>query len=129
MKHDVDASTFWDKNGPLPSLSGAVLLVGATGRLSHAVIVFSAVLVTYVATTVALRLTATFIPEKYKGLIRVHGRLYLLRSVRQNRRMVWPILVSELSLYLGMIPLCLVSSGTLDRTEHQKRSTALRRGV
>jgi hypothetical protein len=126
MNKHINIPPLWDKNGPLPSLSAAVLLIGATSRLSHALLICASVLVVYVMVPVALRVSVSFIPRGYKSWIRIVFASAFAAVFARVAGLAWPLLVHELSLYIGMVPLCLISSGLLDRTEHAKRLTTLR---
>lgn len=129
MSKRIDIPLILKKNGLLPSLSGAVLLIGATDRLAHAVIVGASVFVVYATVPVVLRLAEPVVPASHKTWIRVLFAAAVAAVFSRVAGMVWPLLVRELALYLGMVPLCLISSGLIDRTESGRRLKTLKRSV
>ena len=129
MSERLDIPLILNKNGLLPSLSGAVILVGATGRLSHALIVGAAVFVVYVAAPLALKLAEPLVPDTYRTWVRVLVASTVAAIFSRIAGLVWPLLVRELALYLGMVPLCLISSGLIERSDKLRRLGALKLSV
>jgi Na+-transporting NADH:ubiquinone oxidoreductase subunit NqrD len=111
---------------PLSSLSGAVLLIGGTGRLAHAFVLGAAVFAVYVAVPLLLKLAGPVVPSSYRTWVRVLVASTAAAVFSRVAGMVWPPLVHELALYLGMVPLCLISSGLIDRVETVGRLDALK---
>lgn len=115
MKDTAGIPPFWMNSGPLPSLSCAVLLIAASNRLSYALIAGSALVFVYTAVSAILKLAERAIPPTYAILIRVVTASAAASVFAAIAGALWPLAVRDLAFYIGAVPLCLLSSGLLDR--------------
>lgn len=125
MKERTGIPFFSDVSGPLPTLSGAILLIGATSRFSYALILCAAVLTVYLAVPAIVQFASSAIPAAHATFIRAVIASTVAGLFALGAGAFWPLLVRELGLYLMAVPLSLMASGLLDRTEAAGKLRAL----
>ncbi len=126
MNDKNESSVLWSGSGPLSSLAGAVVVVGASGRLSDAIVVGGCVLFVYSLAPFLLKLAEDFVPKAYASGIRLIVAVFLASAYARTAGIAWLSLVRESAPFIGMVPLCLVASGLFDRTAEGSALGALR---
>jgi hypothetical protein len=101
---------FWGANSPLTSLTGAALLVIATGRIAFALIALVNLLFVYVFTLVTVKLGAAVFPDRGQNTV-----LLFLASLFSSLFFIllWivdPVLSMECSFIVILAPAVFVSS-------------------
>lgn len=129
MKTPTEIPFMWSKSSPLASLSGLVLLIGATSRLSYALAVSASVLFVYAFAPLLVRLLSPLIPTAHRSWIRVVTVSTVAAIFCRFAGIAWPVLIHELSPYLGMVALSLLSSELMDRTEDENAVRTLQIAV
>ncbi|MFA6507142.1 MAG: Rnf-Nqr domain containing protein [Treponemataceae bacterium] len=119
MKTTRDFPFWGDKYSPLASLAGVVLLIGATSRVSYALIISAAIFFVYAISTFFLRVSSRFIPSAHRTWIRIVFVSTVTAIFCRIAGIAWPVPVKELAPYFGMVPLSLIASDLLDRTAEE----------
>jgi len=106
---------FWGINSPLTSLTGAALLIMASGRIAFALIALLSLLFVYVFTLVTVKLGMPLFPQQGQKTV-----LLFLSSLFSSFFfiMLWildPVLTMECSFIILLVPAVFVSSGLCAR--------------
>ncbi len=117
MSERIDATPFWSPRGPLQSLSCAVLLIAASDRLSHGLIVSLSAILSYSLAPLLSGLGERSVPPRARTFVRVITVSAVGAIVARMAALAWPVTAFSLSLYLGAIPVCILASRVLDSAE------------
>jgi hypothetical protein len=111
----MQAHLFWGIHSPLSALTGAALLVIASGRIASAMICTLALVWVYAFTVAAAKLGGTFLPLWGRNAV-----LLFLSSLGSQIFMVilWifnPVLAIESSFFILLSPMVFIASGLAER--------------
>jgi hypothetical protein len=106
---------FWGINSPLSSLTGAALLIMASGRIAFALIALISLLFVYVFTMIAVKLGTPLFPQQGQNMV-----LLFLSSLFSSFFFIllWiidPVSAMECSFFIILVPAAFVSSGLYAR--------------
>ena len=111
----IESHLFWGKNSPLGSLTGAALLVIASGRIAFALICTLALVWVYVFTMAAAKLGGVNFPLWGRNAVLLFVSSF---SASVFLMLLWifnPVLALESSFFIFLVPVVLTSSGLCGR--------------
>ena len=111
----MESHLFWGKHSPLGSLTGAALLVIASGRIAFALICSLALVWVYVFVLTAAKLGGEYFPRWGRN-----AALLFLSSLAAGIFLIllWifdPILAMESSFFVFLVPVAFIASGICGR--------------
>jgi hypothetical protein len=129
MNESAQPHVFWSSVSPLASLAGGGLLIMASARLAHAVIVAGALLWVYCFSALAIYPAMRIFPRRGGYLLRIFlasfiGSLYLF--------LFWfasPLAALETFFLVSLIPLLCAASGIFKRIESLSPARAVSRAA
>jgi hypothetical protein len=115
MNVQMESHFFWGKHSPLSSLTGAALIVIASGRISFALICSLALVWVYVFVLAAAKLGGEYFPVWGRGAV-----LLFLSSLAAGIFFVllWffsPLLAMESAFFIFLVPVTFIASGISNR--------------
>ncbi|MDR2663831.1 MAG: hypothetical protein LBC31_12625 [Treponema sp.] len=129
MNPRLQAHLFWGSHSPLSALTGAGLLVIASGRVAGALVCTAALVWVYAFTIAAAKLGSAYLPQEGKP-----GILLFLSALGSQIFMVilWifsPVLALESSFFILLAPVVFAASGLAERTRTFDTLEALSQGA
>ncbi|MDR2053437.1 MAG: hypothetical protein LBP80_08485 [Treponema sp.] len=120
---------FWGPNAPLATLTGAALLILASGRTAYALLVLGALLWHHALLILILNLTKPIFPRKGKDIV-----VFFLSGVVNSSYLLFlfllnPLLALEIYLYCLLAPVHAYASRLASRLENSEIEDALFRAV
>jgi hypothetical protein len=117
MNPRMQAHLFWGSHSPLSALTGAGLLVIASGRIAGALVCTAALVWVYAFTMTAAKLGRAYLPPRGKNWI-----LLFLSALSSQIFMVilWifsPVMALESSFFILLAPMVFAASGLAGRTQ------------
>ena len=111
----MESHLFWGKHSPLASLSGAALLVIASGRIAFALICSLALVWVYVFVLAAAKLGGAYFPQWGRNIV-----LLFIASLAAGifLLLLWifnPVLALESSFFVFLVPVTFIASGLSGR--------------
>jgi len=111
----MESHLFWGKNSPLGSLTGAALLIVASGRIVFAILCSLALVWVYVFTLTAAKLGGVYFPRWGRNVV-----LLFISSVAAGIFVIllWiinPVLAMESSFFVFLVPVVFIASGLHSR--------------
>ncbi|GAB1481348.1 hypothetical protein MASR2M78_01630 [Treponema sp.] len=113
MKETEGKSPLWEEFNPITSLASAALLVLATTHLSHALLVFAALLFVNSFSTLVLLGLSPILPNRGLSLIAAFVASFFAYSFHLLLSMVSPVLALELGFIFALIPLFFMASTSI----------------
>lgn len=115
MNSQSQSHLFWGINSPLTSLTGAALLIIASGRIAFALTALFALFFVYVFALITVKLGASLFPQQGQNTV-----LLFLSSLFSSLFyiLLWildPVLTMECSFIIFLVPAVFVSSGLYSR--------------
>ena len=115
MNVQMESHLFWGKNAPLSSLSGAALLIVASGRIVFALICSLTLVWVYVFTLAAVKLGGEYFPQWGRNAV-----LLFVSSLAAGIFLIllWifnPVLAIESSFFVFLVPVAFIASGLHNR--------------
>jgi len=117
MKGRFDSHIFWGSHSPLSMLSGAALIILASGRLAFALICAGALLWVFGLTALIFSGAKKILPVRGKMLVLLFISAFTCGIFMLLVSMLNPLLVLGTGFFLVLIPPCLLGSGLFEASE------------
>ncbi|MCL1928123.1 MAG: hypothetical protein FWG07_04960 [Treponema sp.] len=116
MNVQMESHLFWGKNSPLGSLTGAALLIVASGRIVFAIICSLALVWVYGFTLTAAKLGGEYFPRWGRNAVflfisSLAAGIFLILLWILN-----PVMAMESSFFVFLVPVVFIASGIYNRT-------------
>ena len=117
MKGRLDSHVFWGPHSALSALTGAGIIIMASGRVSSALICGGALIWVYGLTALVFSGAKPIMPARGKAVILLFLSAFLCGIFMLLIGMLNPLLILGASFFLVLIPPCCLGSGLFDGTE------------
>jgi hypothetical protein len=120
---------FWGRHALLTTLTGAALLILASGRTAHALLILGALLWHHTLLILTLNAAKSIFPQKGKDIV-----VFFLSGVLNSSYLLFlfllnPLLALEIYLYCLLVPVHAYASRLANRFENMETEDALFRTV
>ena len=110
---------FWSNASPAVCLSGSALVIIASDRLAHAIVIAGALLWVYCLATLAVHVGSSVFPRQGRGTLLVCLASFIASIYLLLLWIVAPLCVLQMFFVISLVPVVCMLSGTLDRLADQ----------
>ena len=117
MNGRLSSHLFWGAHSPLSALSGAALIIMASGRFSYAILVAAALLWVYALTSLAFIGARKIMPVRGKSVILLFMSAFFCGLFMLLAGLLNPLLILGSGFFLVLIPAFCLGSGFFEAAE------------
>ena len=129
MSRRFNSHLFWGSHSPLSALTGAGLIIMASGRFSSAILCLGALVWVYGLTAMVFSAARSIMPDRGRKIILLFLSSFFCGLFMLLIGLINPMLILGTAFFLILIPPCCLGSGFFEASESYDASEVLYRAL
>ena len=129
MKGRLESHVFWGQHSPFSALTGAALIIMASGRFAFALVCTGALIWVYGLSALVFSCARSILPSRGRMLILLFISSFLCGFIMLLVSLLNPLLIQGTAFFLVLIPPCCIGTGFFEAADSVDPIEAVSRAV